>query len=413
MIDIKTGLLIWSLEAASLSAMLLGLWIFVRRSPTLLFWCIGSGLHGLGLAGVAMRGYLPDFISIQVANTSATFGIGLLLAGVLSLDSRPVSFTIFIPAFIWTGGMLFPEIRETLYARIALYHTAAVIGHGLTGMALLQRGGLLSKTRSGLAAMFFLQATLSVTMIVIVLLYKPPTFADIPYAPPLAGVAALCVVGMLVFGTRLTMIDNEDRLKRLAATDPLTGLLNRRGFENAFDALNATSIPGRPLVALAHLDLDHFKRINDAYGHHAGDSVLVTFARIMDAIMAGRGVVGRLGGEEFACALRVSSAADAVEVTSRIREALRHTPIPVSGTDIIVSACAGIALAPNGTTLFSLLDGSDRALYAAKRAGRDRIGLDCEDGVAIVSLEDEAAIGDSTDRQVAALHHMGLIGRGG
>lgn len=412
MIDVKTGLLIWSLEAASLSAMLFCIWMFLRRSPTLLFWCIGSGLHALGLAGVAMRGHIPDFISIQVANTSATFGIGLLMAGVLTLDSRPVSFSIFIPAFIWTGGMLFPEIREFLHARVALYHVAAAVGHGLTGVVLLQRGGFLSKTRGGLAALFFLQTMLSVTMIALVVIHKPVTLDDIPYAPALAGVAALCVVGTLVLGTRLMMLDNEDRLMHLAATDPLTGLFNRRGFEHAFDTLNARSIPGQPLMALIHLDLDHFKRINDAHGHQSGDAVLVTFARITDAVMAGRGVVGRLGGEEFACAFRASSAADAVEVTSRIREALRHTPIPVSRTDITVSVSAGIALASSGTDLFTLIDASDRALYAAKRAGRDRIGLDCEDGVAIVSLEDEAAIGDSTDRQVAALHHMGLIGRG-
>lgn len=413
MIDIKTGLLIWSLEAVALSAMLFGLWIHMRRSPTVLFWSAGFALQGFGIAAVVMRGQIPDFLSIQVANTAALFGIGLLLAGVLSLDQRPISCAIFIPAFIWTGGMLFPSIREVLFARIALYQGAVAVGYALIGAALIRGSRLRVTTRTGLAALQFMHCVLSLITTALVIIQKPTTFQQVPFPMAMAGAAALSIVGTLLLGTRLLMIDNEDRLKRLAATDPLTGVLNRRGFEHAFGTLNNTPSTERPLMALIHLDLDHFKRINDAYGHQSGDRVLVAFARITDAVMAGRGIVGRLGGEEFACALRASSAADAVEVTSRIRAALQHTPVPVETTEISVSVSAGIALAASGTTLFALLDGSDRALYAAKRAGRNRIGLDCEESIAIISPEDEAAIGDSTDRQVAALNHMGLIGRGG
>lgn len=405
-------MLVWALEALSLSAMLLALWFTMRRSPTILYWSAGFAFHGAGLGAVSLRGRIPDFLSIQVANTSALFGMGLLLAGVLAFDKRQISFAIFVPAFIWTLGMLFPEVRSTLWARVALYQGAASIGYALIGLALMNGAELRVSTRTVLGMLQFMQAAIAQIAMLLVVIHQPATFQQMPYAMALAVTGAIGVVGSLLFGTRLLMMENEHKLKQLAATDPLTGALNRRGFEQAFNTMNAAMLPDRPLTALIHLDLDHFKRINDTHGHLVGDVVLTAFARTTDAVMAGRGIVGRLGGEEFACVLRVSSAAEAVEAGSRIRNALRHTPVKAANTELIVTTSAGIALAPCGeATLSTLLGGSDRALYAAKRAGRDRIGLDCENGAEVVSQQVEASIGDSIDRQIAALNHMGLMGR--
>ncbi|MCX8998939.1 GGDEF domain-containing protein [Rhizobiaceae bacterium BDR2-2] len=412
MIDVRTGLLMWALEALSLSVVLLALWIGMRRSRTILFWSAGFALHGLGLVGVALRDRIPDFLSIQVANTAALFGMGLLLAGVQALDRRPVSVAIFIPAFVWTGGMLVPGVYETLWARLALYQGAASTAYALIGLALLRGSTPTVNTRTALAALQFVQTALSLAVMTLIVLYRPTAFHELPHAIAIAVTGGLSIIGSLILGTRLMMLENEHRLKRLAETDPLTGVLNRRGFEQAFDRMNGALFPDLPATALVHLDLDHFKRINDLHGHQAGDIVLMAFARMADAVMVGRGVVGRLGGEEFACVLRVASAAEAVEAAGRIREALKQTPVALADSEIAVTTSAGISIAPHGTAgLSAMLAGADRALYAAKRAGRDRIGIECEDGVHIVSASDEAALSDSTDRQVAELQRMRLIGR--
>lgn len=412
MIDVKTGLLLWALQALSLSVMLLVLWAIMRRTPALLLWGSGFAIHGLGLTGVALRGAIPDFLSIQVANTAGLFGMGLILGGVQAFDKRPISFSIFLPPFIWTVGMLIPSISQTFWARVALYQLGAGAGFSLIAAALLAPPWRGLNTRSLLALFQAGQALHAFSAAILTVIGKPQHFQDMTNATIFIAIGALCVVASLILGTRMMMLEKEDHLRHLAHTDPLTGVRNRRGLEDAFHALDTSPLPERPLTALIHFDLDYFKRINDRYGHATGDRVLVSFARIIDAVVAGRGVAGRLGGEEFACLLRVASAAEAVEAAGRVRTILRRTPMEAGEDEVIITTSAGISLMTSpGASLDSLLSASDRALYAAKRAGRDRIALDCESRAELVSPEDEAAIADTTDGQVAALNRMGLIGR--
>lgn len=158
------------------------------------------------------------------------------------------------------------------------------------------------------------------------------------------------------------------QLAALAGTDPLTGLPNRRGFDEAVAAAlasagrQAAGTPGLSAPALVMLDLDHFKSVNDTHGHAAGDAVLRSAARAWRQRLRAGDVLVRMGGEEFAALLPTSSSTEAVQVAEDLR---RATP-----TGITVSA--GVALWC-GEDVPVLLGRADRALYQAKREGRDRV----------------------------------------
>lgn len=162
------------------------------------------------------------------------------------------------------------------------------------------------------------------------------------------------------------------RLASEARTDALTGLLNRRGFdERARLELAHTERLGGP-VALASFDLDYFKRINDEYGHEIGDRVLARVGRRLAGEARAIDVVARHGGEEFAVLLPGTDAAGAKEFTDRVRRALTADDSPDLPR---VRASAGVTATHESVDLHTLMEQADEALYTAKRSGRDRTAV--------------------------------------
>jgi two-component system cell cycle response regulator len=157
--------------------------------------------------------------------------------------------------------------------------------------------------------------------------------------------------------------------RELASKDPLTGALNRRSFEEQTRALIA-SHAGRAPLAVVAVDIDHFKRINDRFGHDVGDAVLKEFARRVLQTSKRRDCLFRLGGEEFALLLPHTDLAAASAFAEVLRRSLDAAPFDGAGR---LSASFGVATLMPGDTLDSLMKRADRALYAAKDAGRNRV----------------------------------------
>ncbi|WP_433209963.1 GGDEF domain-containing protein [Dactylosporangium sp. CS-047395] len=179
--------------------------------------------------------------------------------------------------------------------------------------------------------------------------------------------AASALLFLLVLGR---MAVELARQHRIATTDALTGLENRRAFEERLRDL----VPGRP-AAVVLLDLDRFKRINDAFGHPAGDRVLRTVADTLRTT-AGPGVtVARYGGEEFALLIPDADGTRAADLADRVRAAIGAAALDLGdGVLRSVTISAGTALLPTDTAHpDELIPLADRALYAAKRTGRDRV----------------------------------------
>jgi diguanylate cyclase (GGDEF)-like protein len=161
------------------------------------------------------------------------------------------------------------------------------------------------------------------------------------------------------------------QLGELAHVDGLTGCLNHRGFRERLDTEVARALRSQEPLGLVHADLDHFKQVNDSFGHPVGDQVLVGVGRALREIARRSDIVARIGGEEFALLLPSTDLAEAARVGERVRAAVGTLERPVSCTvSVGVSALHEVADSEQ-----QLVDTADRALYAAKRSGRDRVVL--------------------------------------
>jgi diguanylate cyclase (GGDEF)-like protein len=169
---------------------------------------------------------------------------------------------------------------------------------------------------------------------------------------------------------------SEDALRQQATTDALTGAVNRRRFiELATGEIKRATRLGHPL-ALATIDIDYFKSINDTYGHSIGDQALIVLTRICLGHIREIDVLARFGGDEFVVLFPETTAGDAQAVMERVSLALTAQPVDVSGKPVVLTISVGIAgIASESMSLDTLLDHADHALYQAKEAGRNRVVL--------------------------------------
>ena len=168
----------------------------------------------------------------------------------------------------------------------------------------------------------------------------------------------------------------QAKIARLAMQDDLTGIANRRHFYRQAETEFAHFQRSKHPLALLMLDLDHFKRINDQYGHGVGDAVLIRFSQYVSTQIRQEDLLGRVGGEEFAILLREATIFQAVAIGERIREGVAQ--LPISGGDDAdrFTVSIGIAAADDADASFDVLFGrADQALYRAKQEGRNRVAI--------------------------------------
>lgn len=171
----------------------------------------------------------------------------------------------------------------------------------------------------------------------------------------------------------------EAMLLEMATKDALTGVLNRRRFFEVAEEELARSSRYGSSMAVALLDLDHFKSINDRFGHLMGDEALRTTARVLSSVMRRPDHVARYGGEEFALLFPETSRSGVVSLAERIRSAIEETELMHQGARVPLTASIGVAVRRPGESLVGVLGRADRALYRAKERGRNRVEVARED----------------------------------
>lgn len=175
-----------------------------------------------------------------------------------------------------------------------------------------------------------------------------------------------------------TEVDYEDELLRKATTDALTGIANRHYFMNRSREELLFVKRANTLVGMVMMDIDHFKKVNDTYGHQAGDYVLSQFASLVDKRIRGEDIFGRYGGEEFAILMRGDMEPPGAKIfCERIRKTIEEFEFSFNGTLIPVTVSIGLCLKNGGDvqTLDELIHDADKALYKAKQSGRNRVEL--------------------------------------
>lgn len=210
------------------------------------------------------------------------------------------------------------------------------------------------------------------------------SYAGVPLRTPEGyNVGALCAMDtrprrfspadIAILSNFANIVCDELELRMIAQVDHLTGALTRRGFlEQAERELSRMKRYARP-SSMVMLDVDHFKTVNDTYGHGVGDQVLKRIAELAGVVIRPTDVFGRLGGEEFAVILSETDAEQALVVAERLRTAIADEPMRLTnGTALRVSASFGIMpLLRSISSVTSWIEGADRMLYAAKAGGRN------------------------------------------
>lgn len=183
-------------------------------------------------------------------------------------------------------------------------------------------------------------------------------------------------------------------LRSQAITDGLTGLFNKRYFDNSLlHELDRTSRTGQP-TALLLLDIDHFKNLNDSHGHQAGDKVLESVARLLLSDLRRLDIACRYGGEEFAVILPSTPLLVAIQVAERIRQQIERSKVEWKSKKLHVTASIGVDCCQphTDTTPDQLLAGADEQLYRAKRSGRNQVSFRPGEPATHVSSEEREAL---------------------
>ena len=352
------------------------LWLGQRSQP-IHRWVAASATSAMaGCFLYMLRQVVPDWVAVWAAQVCFIQIFAFLWAAVGLVHGRTRSpVAIWAGSAAWTAACLVPPFFAAEQPRNVLA-TLAFTAYCLA-MSVEVMGSPRSRptpSRVLTTAALVLLSALSVGLAVYTAL-QDEVVAPLRQSQPLAALwllVYLVVYIVLVLAVTTLELGNEaERQRAVATTDGLTGLLNRRAFFERAEGATA-----RQGAAALLLDIDHFKQINDAWGHAAGDAALVRFAALLRQATAGFGpgdetFLARVGGEEFVCLLpgaRGGAAAGLAEAIRGMVEAER----PAGGPRMTVSI--GWAVSPAGErSLDALLQAADRALYRAKKAGRNRV----------------------------------------
>ena len=198
----------------------------------------------------------------------------------------------------------------------------------------------------------------------------------------------MAFIGVGLFAVFLVAADLAETMRRLATADELTGIYNRRGFEESAERAIRNAQRQRQPLAVVVADIDNFKAMNDRHGHSTGDRALRHFASRLERMIRRGDLIGRIGGDEFALLLVNARAQDAIEVVERIRRDIAAMPVDGPARIVMTASFGVTGLRPGDISLAALLTRADRALYRAKLDGRDRVtsAEDLDERTATVSF---------------------------
>ena len=372
-LDLPTLLLMSVAITVVIGLLFLLSWTQSRGTHALAYWGLAHLIGGVAAALLCLRGLVPDILSIDVGNALMLGAYGLTWSGLRSFGGQaPAHRVALAGGLVWCLACLVPAFYSSVEARVTLASTMAGLYCALGAWACWKGRAEQLASRRAVIVLMSAYAALYWVRIPLVLLAPLPLRErplETPWLAALCFTSVLMTVAIAFMLMALTKERAEREQRRAAETDALTGLANRRAFVAAAERGCADAAP----FALLVLDLDHFKVINDSYGHEAGDRVLVAFARAAEAALPGAALLGRLGGEEFAC-LVPGDAREALAIAERLRAAT--AAISIRGCPgLTVRASIGLSVKGLGAAarFATLMREADHALYAAKRMGRDRV----------------------------------------
>lgn len=349
------------------------------RQGNLLF--VANMSTGVGVALIAERAVDSNFLTVQVADWLVVGGLMVFCRGVAAFgrNGRPSCQIWYLPLLIEVAATAFLSSDASSYpVRSLVFNSAAGFLTFFTGVQCL-KGLATHRSRALLAMPFLCVGTLFFMRLVQILMVlrqggAPVGDFHVSFVPYLWGfMVFLVVANMSAIGVVVGRLVN--RLRALAANDYLTGGLNRRVIAEKLCAHLLNLQRHKVRLSCALFDLDHFKQINDRYGHDVGDAALTHVGELVRSCIRATDEFGRYGGEEFIILMPNTSIGTAEQMAERVRLALEGTPLLHGDVSIALTASFGVSDVRAGESQESLLRRVDVLMYEAKQAGRNRVRL--------------------------------------
>ena len=334
-----------------------------------------SGMVFLGATAVALRGQIPDAVSIVLGNVFVVAGYAALFLSLADFLGRKTSQFYFQIALLLLAivtmleyGWIHPDTGKRLIAY------SVVLGCQHAQVALFLYRNRTHALRIPIASMILMMVGLCISNLVrivgVAMHGAPHNYLNAGPFLQWILIANSCLQwGAMVSFVWMTAAILRGKLEVQAATDPLTGTLNRRGMELAAEQCILASRKDSSLLSALVIDLDDFKRINDTLGHHCGDATLIAVASCLQRGMRPGDLLARIGGDEFAVLLPHTPYSEAITITERLRASIAQTEIVYGLVQTSVTASFGLAeLSPHAGNWEQLFMRCDKALYEDKHS---------------------------------------------
>lgn len=342
-------------------------------------WAAAMLASGAGALAVGSRSLMPDAVLLPLGNLLLVGGHFLQYIAITRFFGRPTPSApaVAVLAAVYLSELFFTVFHDSFPARTAISGFASVVALVASGLTLFRASGdTFGPIRFTAVMMSAAAATVATRALYTLTLGSE---AGSMFAGDNAQFLFISLYIMLTitaaFGFMMMVAEKlRDELARLATLDPLTGIYNRRTMVDLAERELARATRAGTRVAALMLDLDHFKQVNDRYGHAAGDEVLRQFVATAQRCLRKQDLIGRYGGEEFFIVLPDTSREEALLVAQRLRTEVEHTRAAVRDISIAFTISVGLAHSGHsGFDLDALLRDADAALYCAKERGRNQV----------------------------------------
>ena len=379
-VDLRTMMLTMACINLLFAAMLALVSLHAGTVKGIRQWAFGMVLLGTTYAAAGLLVSTPPPVAMVILAMALGAGLGLQYNGIEAFKGQPCSYRLTFALALWLAMQTFwfMAVKNDVQGRIIANWLVFSLVNLACARALFIRVAQPLRTAYWLTGASFLILGGATLARVAGALFGPAhtvqLFSSGTISPTVFLVASLAQMA-LAFGLLLLInFRLASDLRQLAATDALTGLLNRGSIEKEMSRQVALAERSGCALALMMIDVDHFKRINDGYGHPAGDEVLRQLAALMQLLVRQSDAVGRYGGEEFCIVLPGTDAHGAAVLAERLLQRYADLRVPWNGAWLNSTVSIGIAdTIAVGCAVAPLLAAADRALYQAKDGGRNRM----------------------------------------